>query len=61
MACSLWFNLFSIIVFLISQPTLLNFSETLATLYIMHTLQVQQFSDLCCYVSLLHSIPYVEG
>ena len=31
--------------------TELDFVETWATLYVMHTIQVQQFSDLFCYVT----------
>ena len=56
--CGLWFNLFGIVVFSICQPCPLVFSETWATIYFMQTLQVQQFLDLSCYITLLHSVLY---
>ena len=47
-ACVLWFNLFGMVVSSYLSHALLDFSETCATFYLMHTLQVQQFSDLSC-------------
>ena len=37
---------------------LLDFSKTDTTFYLMHTLQVQQFSELSCHLILFHSILY---
>ena len=37
---------------------LLDFSKTGTTFYLMHTLQVQQFSELPCHLILFQSIPY---
>ena len=37
---------------------LLDFSKTGTTFYLMHTLQVQQFSELSCYFILFQSILY---
>ena len=37
---------------------LLDFSKTSTTFYLMHTLQVQQFSELSCHLILFQSILY---
>ena len=37
---------------------LLDFSKTGTTFYLMHTLQVQQFSELSCHLILFQSILY---
>ena len=37
---------------------LLDFSKTGTTFYLMHTLQVQQFSELSCHFILIQSILY---
>ena len=44
--------------FLYLSHALLDFSKTGTTFYLMHTLQVQQFSELSCHLILFQSILY---
>ena len=57
-ACGLWINLLVYLFLSYLSHALLDFSETCPFLSLMHTLQVQLFSDLSCYVTLLQSILY---
>ena len=44
--------------FLYLSHALIDFSKTGTTFYLMHTLQVQQFSELSCHLILFQSILY---
>ena len=57
-ACGLWINLLVYLFLLYLSHALLDFGETCTSLFLMHTLQVQLFSDLSCYLTLLQSILY---
>ena len=57
-ACGLWINLLVYLFLLYLSHALLNFGKTCTSLSLMHTLQVQLFSDLSCYLTLLQSILY---
>ena len=57
-ACGLWINLLVYLFLSYLSHALLDFNETCTSLSLMHTLQVQLFSDLSCYLTLLQSILY---
>ena len=57
-ACGLWINLLVYLFLSYLSHALLDFGETCTSLSLMHTLQVQLFSDLSCYLTLLQSILY---
>ena len=57
-ACGLWINLLVYLFLSYLSHALLDFGETCTFLSLMHTLQVQLFSDLSCYLTLLQSILY---
>ena len=53
-----WFIWCNYLFFLYLSHVLLDFSESSTTFYLMHTLQVQQFSELFCHLILLQNILY---
>ena len=55
-ACGLWINLLVYLFLSYLSHALLDFGETCTFLSLMHSLQVQLFSDLSCYLTLLQSI-----
>ena len=57
-ACGLWINLLVYLFLSYLSHALLDFGETCTSLSLMHTLQVQLFLDLSCYLTLLQSILY---
>ena len=57
-ACGLWINLLVYLFLSYLSHALLDFGETCTFLSLMHTLQVQLFSDISCYLTLLQSILY---
>ena len=57
-AYGLWINLFVYLFLSYLSHALLDFGETCTFLSLMHTLQVQLFSELSCYLTLLQSILY---
>ena len=57
-ACGLWINLLVYLFLSYLSHALLDFGETCNSLSLMHTLQVQLFSDLSYYLTLLQSILY---
>ena len=57
-ACGLWINLLVYLFLLYLSHALLDFDETCTSLSLMYTLQIQLFSDLSCYLTLLQSILY---
>ena len=57
-ACSFLINLLVYLFLSYLSHALLDFGETCTSLSLMHTLQVQLFSDLSRYLTLLQSILY---